>query len=202
MGRRLIRPVALLLVIGAGVLLPLPAVCGAERKIEVPTASLTRQLVAESVLQDASLSAWISEGYSPHIIYVFFDPNCPRCRELYENTRPWIRQGILQVRWIPVGLLKRSSLGKAAAILDAKDPLSAFRKNEDHYSTRDGGAIPEEEHPSELTLKRLKTNADVLRRTGASSVPTMVFRGANGIPVLIRGLPSGPALARVLRDVQ
>ena len=68
------------------------------------------QQLAGSMLKDIGQTTWIKEGKGPHIIYIFFDPNCPFCHRLYVNTRAWIKQGKVQLRWIPVGILTTTSL--------------------------------------------------------------------------------------------
>ena len=155
--------------------------------------------LAESMLQDIDHTTWINEGKSKHIIYIFFDPNCPFCHRLYVNTRAWVKQGKAELRWIPVGILTTTSAGKAAAILGAKDPRKAFYKNEDHYDR--GGAI-EEDIPSAAVEKKLKANEALLARTGFGAVPVMLFRGNDNTPYLIQGSPPPQKLDVILKYVK
>ncbi|MEJ2509073.1 MAG: hypothetical protein P8009_06285 [Gammaproteobacteria bacterium] len=39
--------------------------------------------LAASMLADITQASWIAEGKGPHVVYVFFDPNCPYCHKLY-----------------------------------------------------------------------------------------------------------------------
>jgi thiol:disulfide interchange protein DsbG len=162
-------------------------------------AANAREQLAESMLTDIGQVTAITEGKGPHVIYIFFDPNCPYCHKLYENTRTWIKEGKVELRWVPVGILTTTSPGKAAALLGAKDPLKAFYYNEDHYSN--GGAIEEDLATPEVE-KQLKANAALLARTGFDGVPAMLFRVNDDTPILIQGSPPLDKLEVVLRSLK
>jgi thiol:disulfide interchange protein DsbG len=132
-------------------------------------------------------------------VYVFFDPNCPYCHQLYVNTRSWVKQGKLQLRWIPTGTLTTTSKGKAAAILGAKDPLQAFYQNQDHY--KQGGGI-EEDLASAAVEKKLAMNEELLARTPSGFVPAMLFRADDGTPMLVVGSPPQNKLKTLLSHVK
>jgi len=167
---------------------------------ETQTRLSPRQQIAESMLKDIRQTTWITEGKGPHLIYIFFDPNCPFCHKLYLNTREWIKQGKVKLRWIPVGILATTSPGKAAALLSAKDPVKAFYYNEDHYSN--GGGI-EEDIATPAIEKELKANAALLARTGFGGVPVILFRSNDhDTPILIQGSPPKEKLKTILRYVK
>lgn len=163
-----------------------------------------REQLAEKLLLGVERHAtWIGEGKGNHIVYVFFDPNCPYCQKLFMNLRPYVEKGGFQARWIPVGILMASSHGKAAALLDAKDPLQALRHNEEHYVRGDGfGGIEEELMPSDKTEKALDTNAQLLSMSGAPGVPLMLFRTKEGPVVFISGGPPEDKLKEILGYVK
>lgn len=159
--------------------------------------------VAEMMLKGIDQATWITEGKSPHVVYIFFDPNCPYCHRLYTDTRGAVKRNEVELRWIPVGVLTATSFGKAAAILDAKDPLKAFYQNEDHYARGDGGGgIDEALGASDKTDKALSTNAGLLRLSGFDAVPSMLFRADNGQAVVIQGAPPADKLKVILQHVK
>ena len=158
-----------------------------------------RQQLATSVLADIKQATWISEGKSEHILYIFFDPNCPYCHRLYVNTRSWLKQGKLQLRWIPVGILTTTSAGKAIAILQAEDPLAAFTKNESNYDS--GGAI-EEDLADPATEKKLKANEELLARISSQAVPIMLFMEKSGKANLVIGSPPKSRLDPILEKIK
>lgn len=161
-----------------------------------------KQSPANSVLEAAPRTRWVAQGQGRHLIYIFFDPNCPYCHRLYTDVQPLIKPYDLQLRWIPVGILTATSQGKAAAILDAKDPAKALDYNETHYnmSSHSGGIA--EDIPSAKTVARLHANAALLQRTGMSVVPTMVFRAKNGEAILVQGAPPPKDLKKILDTVR
>src|SRR5699024_11211169 len=69
-------------------------------------------------------------------LYAFIDPNCIYCHKLYQQAKPLISSGRLQVHWIMVGVLGQSSIGRAAAILAAEDSVAALAKNEASFQPR------------------------------------------------------------------
>ncbi len=158
--------------------------------------------VAEKILSRVDQATWIAEGKSAHVVYIFFDPNCPYCHRVYVDTRDWIKNNEVQLRWIPVGVLTASSYGKALTLLDAKDPLKLFYQNEEHYSGSDGGAIDEALEGTVTAKKALKVNADLLRLTGFDAVPSILFRTSNGQAIIVQGAPPAEKLKAILQYVE
>lgn len=152
---------------------------------------------AEAVLAELPKATWIAEGRGQRIIYIFVDPNCPSCALLYRNLRNLIEPQDLQVRWVPVAVVNPTSLGKAAAILQAKDPLAALRRNEEAYhgETYSGGI--EEEFPAAATEAILRANERLFARLDIPVVPTMLFEDRNWRTVIIQGALSPLALRKV-----
>ncbi|ODU30190.1 MAG: hypothetical protein ABS93_02020 [Thiobacillus sp. SCN 62-729] len=158
----------------------------------------TRSAV-DQVLAQAPKTAWFSEGQSKRIVYVFFDPNCAGCNFLYKSLRSFVQSGQVSIRWIPVAVVNETSLGKAAAILQAKDPIAALARNEEHYQMENGGI--EEDIPDAVTEQRLHANTRLLSELPVPVVPTMVFADRNGNAVLIQGALSPLALRKVFAQL-
>ncbi|MGO2383736.1 MAG: thiol:disulfide interchange protein DsbG, partial [Halomonas sp.] len=78
--------------------------------------------------QEMDSQHWVRDGdkEAPRIVYTFSDPNCPYCRQLWEDAQPWVESGNVQVRHLMVGILKADSPEKAAAILNADNPGEAL----------------------------------------------------------------------------
>jgi thiol:disulfide interchange protein DsbG len=171
---------------------------------ENPSKAEARQKVAASMLADINQATWIRDGKSAHVIYVFFDPNCPYCHKVYEMLRPHVQRGDVELRWVVVGKLMATSIGKAATILEAKDPTEALYRNERGFSQETGsfGGIEEEPAPREDTLRRLNANLALLNRTGFDAVPALLFRTKDGRTDIIRGAPPAVFLEKLLKDLE
>lgn len=70
----------------------------------------------------------VSKNISDNM-YVFFDPQCPHCTQLWLNAKEDINKD-LPIVWIPVAVLNQNSIQQAAAILAATDPVEAMNKHE------------------------------------------------------------------------
>ncbi len=196
--RRTTRFIALLFLIS------ISWTASADKTTAPDTASPTpRQKIADTLLAEIHQATWVAEGKGPHIIYIFFDPNCPACNQLHHTFRPWVEKGEIELRWIPVGTLMTTSQGKAAAILEAKDRLAALTENETKFSRETGfGGIAEEPLPKEATLKQLETNERLLKHTRNMAVPTMVFRDKQNRASFVQGSPPAGPLSQIVGEVQ
>jgi thiol:disulfide interchange protein DsbG len=161
---------------------------------------------AEGVLAGIGRTTFIAEGQEPHHLYIFFDPNCPFCHELYKKLRAFVGKGDVQLRWIPLGMLTPSSLPKAAAILQAADPLQAFYKNEDDYdfaaNGQPGGGIEPASTISPVVRGQLAANLALYNSQKLFGVPVLVWRKADGRADLMIGVPSDAQLQQILRQAR
>jgi len=156
----------------------------------------------ETALAAAPKATWIAQGQGRRELYVIFDPNCGYCQLLYKNLQTFIAPYALQLRWIPVAIVDATSLGKAAAILQAQDPKTALDYNEAHYNTNTYTGGISEEIPSATTESRLRANEALLNQVGIPVVPTMLFRAKSGEAMVIQGALSPIALRKVLDRVR
>jgi thiol:disulfide interchange protein DsbG len=136
-------------------------------------------------------STFIAEGTQKvpkTVIYAFFDPNCPFCHFAWKALQPYEAAG-LQVRWIPVAYLTETSTEKAAAILQAKDRLSAFRENEQKYNVKNhaGGIKPVK--PSSASTQQLQANSEFMHKLGITGTPAIVWKDAQGKIQMKAGMP-------------
>lgn len=158
--------------------------------------------IAKEMMAEIHSATWLEEGKSSHLLYVFFDPNCPYCHKVYVNTREAVKHGDIRIRWIPVGVLTATSYGKALTILDSKDPLKAFYHDENNYSGENGGAAEEALDGSDKAQKALKENTKLLRLTGFDAVPSILFDTKDDQPYLIQGSPPADKLKIILQYVK
>lgn len=162
-----------------------------------------RQQAANSMLTDIEQATWIRDGQSSRVMYVFFDPNCPYCHKVFQMLRAPVERGEVEVRWIPVGYLMTTSLGKAAAILEDKDPTDALYRNERGFSRETGsfGGILEEPLPDEKTIARLQRNKKLLELGGQAAVPAILYRNKDGKPNLVHGAPPESVVQKIVKEL-
>lgn len=148
--------------------------------------------------RELATSTFVQVGTGKTTVYDFFDPNCPYCAQSFETELPFVQSGKLTVRFIPVGALTPSSFGKAAAILESKDPAQALDTDLIGVLRYDTGGI-EGVQPTPAVRRALDRNLALLQQTGADLVPDLVFRLPDGHVGLIRGAFPKMALDRLIR---
>ena len=142
-------------------------------------------------------STWIGDGKNnaPRVIYTFTDPNCPYCNKFWNDARPWVTSGKVQLRHVMVAILGPTSPGKAAAILAAKDPQVALTQHEQQHAT--GGTKPLSQVPGEIRAQ-LDANQKLMQQLGAAATPTIFYKDATGKLQKMQGAPSGEMLTKIL----
>ena len=161
-----------------------------DEHVRAPLEAQTWQLLSES--------HWIQDGDTdaPHLIYTFTDANCPYCRQLWQDVRPWVEAGEVQLRHIMVGILASDSPGKAAAILGADDPAATLHAHESGQEEIDASAQPRD------IEEQVYANNQLFEELGLYATPTSVFqrKTENGSVRLdrIQGMPSEERLIEMM----
>jgi thiol:disulfide interchange protein DsbG len=166
--------------------------------------------MADNVWGQLEKSTWIADGRATasRTVYVFTDPNCPYCNKLWSDARPWVDAGKVQLRHVIVGILTPTSAGKAAALLDDKNPAAALDAYERGHAASNAKALASGQ-PRPLAddgLKalsivppalqaRLDANAKLMESYGLQATPAVVWRDAKGGVQMRQGLPDGELTA-------
>ena len=82
-------------------------------------------------------------------------------------------------------------------MLQAPDPLSALRYNEEHDRGESYSGGIEEDIPTTETEQKLRANERLFNRLDIPVVPTMLFEDKNWRTVIIQGALSPVALRKV-----
>jgi thiol:disulfide interchange protein DsbG len=119
-------------------------------------------------------ASWILDGKkeAPVIVYVFADPFCPYCKQFWQQARPWVESGKVQLRTLLVGVIKPESPATAAAILATKDPAKTW-----HDYEASGGKMKLEipaSVPAEQ-MKLLNINQKLMDDLGANVTPAIYY---------------------------
>lgn len=162
-----------------------------------PLDQLVSKPMTDRVWKQLEQSTWIGDGKNnaPRVIYTFTDPNCPYCNKFWNDARPWVTSGKVQLRHVMVAILGPTSPGKAAAILAAKDPQAALTQHEQQHAK--GGAKPLSQVP-ETIRAQLDANQKLMQKLGAAATPTIFYKDASGKLQKIQGAPSGEMLTMIL----
>lgn len=137
------------------------------------------------------------------VIYAFFDANCIFCNKLWVETRQLVQDGELQIRWVPVGIIKHDSEDKAAAILSASDPAAALTIDErtfDHVHEEGGFSVTHNRIPT-AAITAVRANDKIMQKAGFYGTPVLLYETRDGAYAKL-GLPSSQDLTRIRLSVQ
>ncbi|MBN6739758.1 hypothetical protein JKG47_04280 [Acidithiobacillus sp. MC6.1] len=120
-------------------------------------------------------------------LYAFVDPNCIFCHKWYESEKAAVNAGKISFHIVTVATLKPSSIHRAIEILEAKNPLQAWLRNENrfHSKTETGGLpvtiheIPTIQHPLPKQ-KAIAINTTILYRLDDRHPVTPTFADSYG----------------------
>lgn len=155
---------------------------------------LVHKPMAEGIWGQLEESNWIRDGAedAERVVYTFTDPNCPFCSMFWEQARPWVESGRVQLRHIMVGILRQDSAGKSAAILAADDPVTALHQHE----TGDG-VEPLNEIPATIA-QQLRNNQTLMTRLGARATPAIFYLDGEGRMQQQQGAPRPDRLVDIM----
>ncbi|MBJ9975342.1 thiol:disulfide interchange protein DsbG [Pseudomonas sp. S75] len=142
-------------------------------------------------------STWIQDGKAdaPRTVYLFSDPNCPYCNMFWEQARPWVDSGKVQLRHIMVGIIRPDSPGKSAALLAAKDPAKALK---DHESAGKASTLKALQTIPEVVQKQLAANQGLMEEMGLGATPAIFYRDEQGQLQTQQGAPRPDMLGKIL----
>lgn len=138
-------------------------------------------------------SAWLRDGKknAPIVLYVFADPFCPYCKQFWQQARPWVDAGKVQLRTLLVGVIKPESPDTAAAILATKDPAKTW-----HDYEQSGGkmkfTLPTT--PAADAMRTLNENQKLMDDLGANITPAIYYMNKEGQLQQVVGLPDAQKL--------
>jgi len=168
-----------------------------------PPAALWKQLESRPAIVEG-------RAVAPKTIYVFMDANCPFCTKFWSDARPWVDGGKVKLRYLMIGILTPTSLGKAAAILADKDPTQALAAHErahipesattlatgDPQPLGERGLQPLARIPPAIRTQ-LEANRKLMAAFGIEGTPGLVWRDDAGAVHARSGAPAS-ALPSIL----
>lgn len=149
--------------------------------------------------QQMEKSTWVLDGKkdAPRIVYVFVDPFCPYCSHFWQQTRPWVDAGKVQIRTLLVGVLKPESPAAAAAILGDDDPAKKWHDYE-QSAGKMTLSLPKVISPEIQNV--LNSNQKLMDELGANATPAIYYMNENNVLQQEVGLPDENKLKIIMAE--
>ncbi|QXI16248.1 thiol:disulfide interchange protein DsbG [Pseudomonas hamedanensis] len=162
-----------------------------------PLQKLVYAPMAKEVWAKFEASNWIQDGNkdAPRTVYLFSDPNCPYCNVFWEQARPWVKAGKVQLRHIMVGIIREDSPGKSAALLAAKDPAKAL---EDHEKAGKGSSLKALKDIPVAVQTKLAANMQLMEDLELQATPAIFYMDGKGELQQQQGAPTPEKLVKIL----
>lgn len=144
-------------------------------------------------------SGWLQEGKkdAPVILYVFADPFCPYCKQFWQQARPWVDAGKVQLRTLLVGVIKPESPETAAAILASGDPAKTWH---DYEQSAGKMKLTLPATPSASAMRTLNENQKLMDDLGANVTPAIYYMNKEGQLQQVVGLPDAQKLQTMMGE--
>ncbi|MFB4393661.1 MULTISPECIES: thiol:disulfide interchange protein DsbG [unclassified Pseudomonas] len=162
-----------------------------------PLEKLVYAPMSKEIWAKLEKTAWIADGKAdaPRTLYVFSDPNCPYCNMFWQQARPWVESGKVQLRHIMVGIIREDSPGKSAALLAAKDPVKAL---EQHEKAGKASTLKALESIPAAVQKKLDDNQALMEQMGLGATPAIFYLDEQGQLQSQQGAPRPEMLGKIL----
>lgn len=119
-------------------------------------------------------------------VFVFADPFCPYCKTFWAEAQPWVKAGKVQLNTLLVAFLNPKSGTNATAILNAADPISAWKE----YELSGGKTLPKYEGgTSREIFNQLQQHQKLMDDLGASATPAIYYMNDKNELQQVVGMP-------------
>ncbi|MBU2792579.1 hypothetical protein HAQ01_03955 [Acidithiobacillus thiooxidans] len=146
----------------------------------------------------------------PHTLYAFVDPNCIFCHKLFDEVQAHqaeFQQAGVRVVYVPVAILKQSSIAKAAEV--AKEGWPALLRDEQRFdvNSEEGGIAGLSGSALSSYAQSVQGNTDWLKNLSAANhtgegTPFLVWQAGNGRAYFLGGFPSEQGLHALFASMQ
>lgn len=128
---------------------------------------------------------------APRKVYVFADPFCPYCKAFWSEAQPWVKAGKVQLNTLLVAFLNPKSGRNATAILNADNPVEAWKE----YELSGGKKLPKYEGAASREIFNLLQNHQKLMdELGANATPAIYYMNDKNELQQVVGMPDDKQL--------
>ncbi|MHC6224833.1 thiol:disulfide interchange protein DsbG [Pseudomonas sp. X10] len=162
-----------------------------------PLEKLVYGPMSKAIWAKLEKTAWIADGKAdaPRTVYLFSDPNCPYCNMFWQQARPWVESGKVQLRHIMVGIIREDSPGKSAALLASKDPVQALQQ---HEKAGKASTLKALDKIPEAAQAKLDANLALMEEMGLAATPAIFYLDEQGQLQSQQGAPRPEMLGKIL----
>ena len=172
------------------------AACSPQDTATKPVAGSVKPAESYDVLAKEGRGFSVGTLMSANTVYVMFDPQCPHCGHLWEQSLPLHKK--VKFVWMPVAFISAKSAPQGAALLTAANPVEAMTTHEASILAGSGGTSASSSVPDDVAAA-IKKNTDLFNSMGVESVPYIVAKNAStGQVVTNAGALETAALAQFL----
>ena len=166
------------------------SICSAGNWIPAPGGS------SVGLMQRLDRAHWIASGAksAQRVVYVFTDPNCPFCNDLWKAMKP-ARAPDVQIRYLLVAVINAESRGKDAAILESADPAAALEKHEHNF---DSGGIAGKQTLQPTTGETISVNEALMQALHIYGTPGLVYLDEHNEVKVFAGMPDPGQLRMIV----
>lgn len=154
--------------------------------------------LSERLYSEVEGAYWVAIGSdTAPVLYVFVDTQCNYCHEYwFDLYTPYVEEGSLQVRLIPVAIINDKSKSQGAELLFAADPVNAWQR----HVGGDPAALSGK-NDNDIAAEAIAHNTDLFKRWSLKSTPYSVYRGPGGAVRVVRGMQPGESAKVVFNDL-
>ena len=172
------------------------AACSPQDAATKPVAGSVKPAESYDLLAKQGRGFTVGALMSANTVYVMFDPQCPHCGHLWEQSLPLHKK--VKFVWMPVAFISAKSAPQGAALLTAANPVEAMTTHEASILAGSGGSSASSSIPDDIAAA-IKKNTDLFNSMGVESVPYIVAKNAStGQVVTNAGAFETAALAQFL----
>ena len=170
--------------------------CSQQESANKPTATATSPMQSYADVAAKTKGFAVGAMMSANTVYVLFDPQCPHCGHLWNQSQPLLKK--VKFVWVPVAFINAKSAPQGAALLTAANPAELMTTHETSILAGSGGISASASVPSDIETA-IKANTQLLNSMGVESVPFIIAKQSQTGQVITKtGALETAALARFL----